>query len=61
MMERYSPDRIAPATIEDLIVRRNEARGTRDFAEADRIRNQLAEGGVALEDGPEGTTWRRTG
>jgi len=45
--------------IEELIAKRNEARKNRDFAEADRIRDALAEQGVILEDGPEGTTWRR--
>ena len=47
------------AEIEELIAKRNEARKNRDFAEADRIRDALAEQGVILEDGPEGTTWRR--
>jgi cysteinyl-tRNA synthetase len=45
--------------IEALIARRNEARKTRDFAEADRIRTELAIRGILLEDGPAGTTWRR--
>ena len=47
------------AEIEAAIERRNEARRNRDFAEADRIRDELAEQGVQLLDGPEGTTWRR--
>jgi len=45
--------------IEALIAERNAARKRRDFAEADRIRNQLAVRGILLEDGPSGTTWRR--
>lgn len=48
------------ADIEQAIVRRREAREQRDFAEADRIRDELAAAGVTLEDGPEGTTWRRS-
>ncbi len=47
--------------IEDLIARRLAARKSKDFAEADRIRDDLAAQGVLLEDGPGGTTWRRAG
>jgi len=45
--------------IDTLIARRADAKARRDFAEADRIRDALAADGVLLEDGPEGTTWRR--
>jgi cysteinyl-tRNA synthetase len=45
--------------IENLIVDRNAARKSKNFAEADRIRNTLAIRGILLEDGPQGTTWRR--
>ena len=46
--------------IEAMIVARHEARKTRDFMEADRIRDTLAGQGIILEDGPAGTTWKRT-
>jgi len=49
-----------PEEIEDLIVRRRDARKAKDFAEADRIRDSLAAQGVLLEDSPQGTTWRRS-
>jgi cysteinyl-tRNA synthetase len=47
------------AWIEDLIARRVEARRNRDWAESDRIRDELDAKGVLLEDGPQGTSWRR--
>jgi cysteinyl-tRNA synthetase len=54
-------DGLGEAEIEDLISRRVNARKERDFAEADRIRDELAAQGVVLEDTPEGTIWRRAG
>ncbi|GAB3247477.1 cysteine--tRNA ligase [Chitinimonas naiadis] len=45
--------------IEALITARLEARKAKNFAESDRIRDELLKQGVVLEDGPQGTTWRR--
>jgi cysteinyl-tRNA synthetase len=46
--------------IDELVRRRSEARKAKDFAEADKIRFQLATEGIVLEDKPDGTTeWRR--
>jgi cysteinyl-tRNA synthetase len=43
--------------IEELIVARNVARKVRNFAESDRIRDELAKMGVVLKDTKDGTTW----
>jgi cysteinyl-tRNA synthetase len=51
---------ISPEQIEERIEARKAARKNRDFAQADRIRDDLLEQGVVLEDGPGGTSWRRT-
>ena len=51
-------DRPDAAEIDRLIAARTEARRTRNFAESDRIRDELARHGVVLEDGPAGTSWR---
>ena len=50
---------LADAEIDALIEQRLAARKARNWAEADRIRDQLKAQGILLEDGPQGTTWRR--
>jgi cysteinyl-tRNA synthetase len=51
---------VSAEEIERSIEARNAARKGRDFSEADRIRDALLAQGVTLEDGPGGTTWRRS-
>ncbi len=47
--------------IEALIAKRNAARAAKDFKAADGFRDQLADAGVIIEDGPGSTTWKRSG
>ena len=47
------------AEIEALIQQRLDARAAKDWAAADQARDKLTEMGIILEDGPQGTTWRR--
>jgi cysteinyl-tRNA synthetase len=46
--------------IEGMIEKRNAARAAKDFATADAIRDEFAAAGIQIEDGPDGTTWRRS-
>jgi len=56
---RFGQAEILDAEVEEQIRRRTDARGRRDFAEADRIRQQLADRGILLEDTPQGVHWKR--
>ncbi|QOC21871.1 cysteine--tRNA ligase [Wenzhouxiangella sp. AB-CW3] len=55
--QRRAEVTIDESEIRDLIDQRNKARAERDFGTADRIRDELADQGIVLKDGPDGTEW----
>jgi cysteinyl-tRNA synthetase len=57
--ETFQQDSLSDVYIEDLIQQRQEARKTKNFAESDRIRNELLTKGITLIDSKEGTRWHR--
>lgn len=54
-----SSDWLTATAIEQLIQQRIQARQEKRYADADAIRKNLQDQGIVLEDGPQGTTWRR--
>ncbi len=60
---KWSPesagDGLSDAEIDALIEQRRAARTNKDFAMSDKIRDDLAAQGIVLEDGADGTTWKR--
>jgi cysteinyl-tRNA synthetase len=51
--------RLSDAIVEVALASRQAARAEKNFAESDRIRDELAAAGIILADGPAGTTWQR--
>jgi cysteinyl-tRNA synthetase len=42
-----------------MVRERQEAKQAKDFQRADRLRDELGQAGIVLEDSPQGTRWRR--
>jgi len=57
--EWFCPDSGDAEAIQALIAERRDARAAKNFARADEIRQALEADGILLEDGPQGTVWRR--
>ena len=57
--EKYNDTALDTAHINELIKARQTAKARQDYAEADRIRDELTAQGILLEDGQDGTKWRR--
>ena len=58
-VEKQPEDAALVQEIEGIIAERAEAKKAKDFARADSLRQSLKERGIALVDGPGGTTWHR--
>ena len=59
LTESKASQSLSAEEIGALIVLRSEAKKTKDFAEADRLRSALLAQGIVLEDTAQGTSWRR--
>ena len=57
--KEYDETALDTVHINELIEARQTAKARQDYAEADRIRNELIAQGILLEDGKDGTKWRR--
>jgi cysteinyl-tRNA synthetase len=57
--DREVADQGLATWVEERLAARKAARAARNFAEADRIRAELLEKGIVIEDGPSGTSWKQ--
>ena len=57
--EAVGPDPELARWVDERLTARKAARAGRDFAEADRIRGEIEAKGVAIEDSPQGTKWKK--
>jgi len=54
----FSEDRL-PVELMELLTKREEARKNKDYEESDRLRRELLEAGIVVQDTPTGTRWKR--
>ncbi len=57
--DREVPEEDVAVYVEERLAARRAARAARDFAAADAIRTELAGNGIVIEDGPDGTRWKK--
>ena len=57
--ETVGPDPEVSSWVEDRLKARKDARAQRDFARADAIRAEIEARGIAIEDTPQGTKWKK--
>ena len=55
--QESAKDEVSPH-VESLLLQRDKARESKDWARADEIRDELTGMGIIVEDGPSGATWR---
>ena len=58
-LDKEDASTLDEALIQKLITERDTAKQNKDYARADALRDELKDMGIALKDGPEGTTWER--
>ncbi|HXG69202.1 MAG TPA: hypothetical protein VNJ04_01175, partial [Gemmatimonadaceae bacterium] len=57
--DEAGPDPELAAWVEEKLAARRAARAARDFAKADGLRREIEARGIAIEDGPQGTRWKK--
>ena len=59
LVSDYKPAGGQPAAIDALVMQRYEAKKSKNFAEADRIRDELKAQGIEIVDTKDGASWKR--
>jgi len=59
LFQEHGASEVVPAELEELLRRRNEARSSKSWAEADRLRQEIADRGYEILDSAAGSTLKR--